>query len=104
MNRVRCCCQVGSRKGSRLQRQHLSGFTPFLCATLQGHQHIVKWLAQEGVDGKVVHDAAMLCLVVDREHEAMAKLLLESGADVNVQNESGSTPWIYLRRLERVTS
>lgn len=77
------------------------GFTPLFCATLDGHRDIVKWLAEKGADVKVVHDAAILCRVVDRGHEAMVKLLLESRADVHVHPESGSTPLINNRHVKQ---
>ena len=91
--------------GAPLDLVDVSGCSALLCASNSGHARIVKLL----LDGKYEGEGAdinlqggkggwtPLMIACYRGHEAVARLLLERGADVTVRTSGGHTAFSWAR-------
>ncbi|KAK3343382.1 ankyrin repeat-containing domain protein [Lasiosphaeria hispida] len=82
--------------GADVNRKNHSGFTAIYCAVTYGSLNLVRYMLDRGADVSTVCEpdchSTMLHLAIRHQNEAMAKLLIQRGADLHAQDEFGRTP------------
>lgn len=91
----------GSEPTTRLLLEHRvrcinapdrSGDTPIFWASAAGHEHIVRILAENGARLENLHGQMLLHEAIGASRPAVAKVLLETGADVRAYDRFGWLP------------
>lgn len=89
--------QLLLEKGANPNSQDGTGRTPLMEAALRGRVELVKQLLEKNADPNLVDQqgyTALMCVNAKNPEdvEAIVKLLIEKGADVNAQAIDGNTP------------
>ncbi|MEZ0222970.1 MAG: ankyrin repeat domain-containing protein [Alphaproteobacteria bacterium] len=91
------------RFGSNFANANLGGTTGLMLAAFHGHTGVMKLLLENGADTEARNrddDTALTWALYGKKPDA-AILLLDYGANVDVVNSMGETPFTYAEKLGR---
>ncbi len=80
-----------------------NGYTPIMVATMKGHTSIIQYLIVRGVDVNASNEngsTALHIAVYNNDFEAI-NLLLDSGANLKIQDKNGLKPLDYLSKEQK---
>ncbi|CAF3681618.1 unnamed protein product [Rotaria sordida] len=100
-------CEYLIKNGADINAITMTGATPLYTATEEGHLDAVILLIRHGADvnqspkGQIARDLHIenqtpLLIACMRNHEGIIRYLIESGANVNVTSERGSSPFLAI--------
>jgi len=100
-------CEYLIDHGADVNTTTMTGATPLYTATEEGHFEVVDLLIRKGADvnrspqGQIARDLHIenqtpLLIACMRNHEVIIRHLIESGANVNVTSERGSSPFLAI--------
>jgi ankyrin repeat protein len=83
------------RNGAYVNNRNRENVTPLMMASMYGHYSVVKYLIDAKADINMVHkdgdgDSALMFALGARKNR-VAKLLIDSGADIDIHNKFGVT-------------
>lgn len=78
-----------------INNRNIENVTPLMAAAMHGHYSVVQYLLEAKASINMVHkdndgDSALMFAVAQR-HTNVARLLIDSGADINIRNKFGIT-------------
>lgn len=87
------------RAGAEIDRADVEGRTPLTAAAYMGHCTVAEFLLESGanvnkcdVEGRSALAVACLCVPTGHRHPQLVSVLLEHGADPELQDKEGLTP------------
>ena len=88
-------CRFLVENGADVEAKSKKGITPLMLAADQSHMRICMLLLEKGadIDAKTTDNGqtALMTAASKRENGAIVTLLLENGAEVNMENDKGAT-------------
>ncbi len=89
--------------GSNVNTSTLSGYTPLMLASFNGHKNAVQLLIKKGakIDAQNLLGESVLMQAVQGGHLDIVKLLIEKGANVNHSDSGGNSILSYSLRINR---
>ena len=79
-----------------LNAANKEGYTPLMLAAYYGHDEMAIYLVKNGalIDGKSKYGTPIMAATV-KSNESIVDVLLENGADPNIQDTNGKTALLY---------
>ncbi len=84
-----------AKHGAYINNRNIENVTPLMNAAMHGHYAVVKYLIDAKAAINLVHqdndgDSALM-FALAQKHTDIARLLIDSGADINIRNKFGIT-------------